>query len=215
MPPASCESSVTPVAKAHNRPLSCQFMIIDNETTDKLLRDFFESKAKMYPMQQQQQQEPKKLLDADTKEPNTEKNDIEIEVPLKSSSSSKASSKDGCVTKKKKFSTFRIFMKNQNQKVKSVKKKQQQQQRAPKSNGFVNCITSSSSNASSLKDISENKESIDQNAHKKIVLDKYKINNSKVENLFVYLNACRRVNSVSSFLRNTLCFYLILVYYVF
>jgi len=187
MPPASCESSVTPVAKAHNRPLSCQFMIIDNETTDKLLRDFFESKAKKYPMQQQQQ-EQKKLLNAETKEPNTEKNDIEIEVPLKSSSSSKASSKDGCVTKKKKFSTFRIFMKNQNQKVKSVKKKQQQQQqRAPKSNGFVNCITSSSSNASSLKDISENKESIDQNGHKEIVLDKsFASLNSKLTNEIEY-----------------------------
>ena len=182
MPAASCESSVTQATKAHNRPLSCQFMIIDNETTDKLLRDFFESKAKKYPMQQQEQ---KKLLNAESKEP-IEKNDVEIEVPLKSSSTSKASSKDGCVTKKKKFSTFRIFMKNQNQKVKSVKKKQQQQQRAPKSNGFVNCITSSSSNASSLKDISENKESI-VDAHKEIVLDKsFASLNSKLTNEIEY-----------------------------
>jgi hypothetical protein len=166
--------------KAQARPLSCQFMIIDNETTDNLLRDFFESKTKKYPIQT----EKKKLLNNETKEKIARK---DVQEPLKSSS--KASSKDGCV-KKKKFSTFRIFMKNQNQKAKSAKKN------VHKSNGFVNCITSSStssssSNASSLKDISENKEILDCNPNieeqKEIILDKsYASLNSKLTNEIEY-----------------------------
>ena len=133
------------------RPLSCQFMIIDNETTDKLLRDFFDSTVKKTAIQQQQQQQAL-VSNGDVL---LEKPETKSPVKLKEA-------------KKKKFSTFRIFMKSHGsgatKKLKS-KSKQHKQRVAKSSGGFVNCITSSgTSSASSLKDISENKEASDKSS---------------------------------------------------
>ena len=127
------------------RPLSCQFMIIDNETTDKLLRDFFDSNAKISTQIKSKQLEPV----------------VDQLVPLKSAAV--AAEVEPLKNKKKKFSTFRIFMKSHDETSSKCAKKKQP--RALKSTGFVNCLTSSGTSESSsptsscekLKTTSQNK----------------------------------------------------------
>lgn len=104
--PAAIKNSTVP-----QRPLSCQFMVIDNETTDKLLRDFFDSKQ--------------------TVKHEKQKN---VEIPIKSEPlpSVEESKTTSAISKKKKFSTFRIFMKSHSETSSKCTKKTKKTKKAVK-----------------------------------------------------------------------------------
>lgn len=175
------------------RPLSCQFMIMDNETTDKLLRDFFDSKPKLA----KNRNLIKSNKNMNQTVPNNE-NEIEQSNTLKNSNSNqsdlgsdwnpanptskinkiKDQKKVSKTTKKNKFSNFRLFLKSSGSKDES---KSSPNKRLLRTSGLVNCLTSSASSSSSLSceelKSSVRKSKSEQKKHR-LFIRKSKTNNS-------------------------------------
>jgi hypothetical protein len=158
------------------RPLSCQVMIIDNETTDKLLKDFFDASSTTSQVpcnhynhyktittptiphryssimpgnssveveNQDDQENTHKPWHSSPKNEISTNNSIKLVDDLNKLNKAKEKSQ-----KKKKFSNFRLFLKNSSLN-KSENKSSPSKKAILKSSGLVNCLTSSTSSSSS------------------------------------------------------------------
>ena len=132
------------------RPVSCQVMLIDQETTDKLLKDFYDaSKTVVIPTTTTSTHAIKSIQLSSSEEPNTPTNESAVNVSkvtqeneTTSKSAKNKNSKDKSAKKKPKFPNFRLFLKRDN---------------TQKHHLLVNCLTSSgSSSSSSCEDIKYN-----------------------------------------------------------
>jgi hypothetical protein len=134
------------------RPLSCQVMIIDTETSDKLIRDFFDASAthlstenKLNSSRMINKNEPiiidNKILENSEDSMKNERNN---QMKTYSNKKFKNSNKVIHNNKKKiKFSNFRLFLKNHKESKQSTPNRS-----GIKTSGFVNCLTSSTSSSS-------------------------------------------------------------------
>lgn len=148
------------------RPLSCQVMIIDNETTDKLLRDFFDSSSSSSSTNANRQKsstlvqfnentrEKKIYLTLNNVACSNDNNKQSQQVPTlpvaqQLETKNKNNAKVPTIKKRIKFSNFRLFLKNNNKE----ESKSSSNRQLLRSKGFVNCLTTSSSSSSSCEEI--------------------------------------------------------------
>lgn len=159
---------------SETRPVSCQVLSIDNETTDKLLRDFFDVTT----ASNKDVTDKSETLKANTtlKNENQWQSDhstMEANIDSLTKLSKIANEKTKNQKKKKtKFSNFRLFLKSSH---KSESKSSQH--KAMRSRGLVNCLTSSaSSSASSCEELRQHKKLLNRLKKEKIEI------NSNTEN---------------------------------
>lgn len=152
-----------------SRPHSCQVLSIDNETTDKLLREFFENTPPSSP--EKSCESNVGTIKRNAAKGQTESNelalvsdpssDTQIENFTKLTKLANQKVKNQ-KKKKTKFSNFRLFLKSNKSEIKSSSKC------AMRSRGLVNCLTSSaSSSASSCEDMRPHRRFLLGHRHKK------------------------------------------------
>ena len=151
---------------SENRPVSCQVLSIDNETTDKLLRDFFDSST----VRNKDDTDKSETLKANEtlkidNQWQSDNSTMEANIDSLTKLSKLANEKTKNQKKKKtKFSNFRLFLKSSN---KSDSKSSQN--KAMRSRGLVNCLTSSaSSSASSCEELRQHKKLLNKLKKEKI-----------------------------------------------
>jgi hypothetical protein len=175
-PPAITNVNSAPTAAAHNnestvssnsagRPLSCQVMLIDQETTDRLLKDFYDASKSIMTVDKLErtivvnETGNKKsgckqaAICCDAAETTT----INNETPAKTNGEDKTSKEKS--KKKTKFPNFRLFLKRDNN------NNNNSANQTPTHTGhhhrhhlLVNCLTSSgSSSSSSCEDVNSTK----------------------------------------------------------